>query len=103
MCIRDSRYSDGSISPGHGPIFCVRKLVSTCSIVFAHLMSSTMMIDHCYGETHLTKPLSNEPIGVASKLAEVSVASRCVELLQAELDCIRWPGVSADFGPGGVS
>src|SRR5664280_3700782 len=32
-----------------------------------------------------------------------SVASRCVELLQAELDCIRWPGVSADFGPGGVS
>src|SRR5664280_1697971 len=34
---------------------------------------------------------------------ETSVASRCVELLQAELDCIRWPGVSADFGPGGVS
>jgi hypothetical protein len=33
-----------------------------------------MMIDHCYGETHLTKPLSNEPIGVASKLAEVSRA-----------------------------
>ena len=32
-----------------------------------------------------------------------SVASRCVELLQAELDCIRWPGVLADFGPGGVS
>jgi hypothetical protein len=31
------------------------------------------------------------------------VASRCVELLQAELDCIRWPGVSADFGLGGVS
>src|SRR5664280_3282616 len=23
---------------------------------------------------------------------ETSVASRCVELLQAELDCIRWPG-----------
>src|SRR5664280_2896230 len=36
-------------------------------------------------------------------LADGSVASRCVELLQAELDCIRWPGVSADFGPGGVS
>jgi hypothetical protein len=34
---------------------------------------------------------------------ELLVASRCVELLQAELDCIRWPGVSADFGPGGVS
>jgi hypothetical protein len=34
---------------------------------------------------------------------DFSVASRCVELLQAELDCIRWPGVSADFGPGGVS
>ena len=34
---------------------------------------------------------------------DISVASRCVELLQAELDCIRWPGVSADFGPGGVS
>jgi hypothetical protein len=32
-----------------------------------------------------------------------AVASRCVEFLQAELDCIRWPGVSADFGPGGVS
>src|SRR5665811_2318659 len=35
--------------------------------------------------------------------ADYLVASRCVELLQAELDCIRWPGVSADFGPGGVS
>jgi hypothetical protein len=34
---------------------------------------------------------------------EELVASRCVEFLQAELDCIRWPGVSADFGPGGVS
>ena len=38
-----------------------------------------------------------------SAISAVSVASRCVELLQAELDCIRWPGVSADFGPGGVS
>ena len=32
-----------------------------------------------------------------------TVALRCVEFLQAELDCIRWPRVLADFGPGGVS
>src|SRR5664280_888049 len=34
---------------------------------------------------------------------ERSVASRRVELLQAELDCIRWLDVLADFGPDGVS
>src|SRR5664279_2085318 len=34
---------------------------------------------------------------------EKAVASRRVELLQAELDCIRWLDVLADFGPDGVS
>jgi hypothetical protein len=45
-------------------------------------------------------PFDVEGVGEQPDLV---VASRCVELLQAELDCIRWPGVSADFGPGGVS
>jgi len=40
---------------------------------------------------------------ILSRLGGRSVASRRVELLQAELDCIRWLDVLADFGPDGVS
>ena len=54
------------------------------------------------GFQHLVAEVSLGRAGIVLGL-ECSVASRCVELLQTELDCIRWPGVSADFGPGGVS
>lgn len=37
------------------------------------------------------------------RLPDYVVASRCVELLQAELDCIGSVGAAVEVGPGGVS
>src|SRR5450759_1261749 len=70
----------------------------------AYIVSPFDVTDQTFALTHIeTSGMAFLRTLKAELIGDCLVASRCVELLQAELDCIRWPGVSADFGPGGVS
>ena len=62
----------------------------------------TAFAEDLYGAA--VRPSQGEAAGVAnSYYRDRSVASRCVELLQAELDCSVWVGDVLEVLPGGVA
>jgi hypothetical protein len=85
----------GDLHPGHGAVGPPRAEPAEAASAVPHPCTQPSRVP--------AETLDDVDERASGSADEVSVASRCVELLQAELDCIGWVGVSADFGPGGVS